>query len=88
MYWPFSINVDKYFLPLAVGYADKRVMHDKITTIDKRFDDLVVRYGKTPLNISRINATRQQSLILEKQIENYIQVDLNENTFDSRRLVK
>lgn len=30
-----------------VFYADKRVMHDKIVSLDTRIDDLLHRYGKT-----------------------------------------
>jgi len=30
-----------------IYYADKRVMHDQIVTIDSRIEDLVKRYGKT-----------------------------------------
>ncbi len=33
---------------LVVNYADKRVKHDEIVTLDERFADLVARYGKTP----------------------------------------
>uniref|UniRef100_A0A832A1L8 HDIG domain-containing protein n=1 Tax=Desulfacinum infernum TaxID=35837 RepID=A0A832A1L8_9BACT len=33
---------------LVVNYADKRVKHDEIVTLDVRFADLVARYGKTP----------------------------------------
>lgn len=88
VYWPFTVDVEKFFLPLVVGYADKRVMHDTVTTINGRFDDLLVRYGKTELRRSRINSTRAQALILEKKLEEYIQVELDENTFDRRWLVK
>jgi len=30
-----------------VYYADKRVLHDKIVSIEVRIDDLIERYGKT-----------------------------------------
>lgn len=33
---------------VVVNYADKRVKHDEIVTLDVRFADLVARYGKTP----------------------------------------
>ncbi len=32
---------------LVVNYADKRVKHDEIVTLDERFADLVTRYGTT-----------------------------------------
>jgi hypothetical protein len=30
-----------------VYYAHKRVMHDKIVTLEERVQDLLIRYGKT-----------------------------------------
>ncbi len=32
---------------LVVNYADKRVKHDQVVTIEDRFHDLVERYGRT-----------------------------------------
>jgi len=31
-------------------YADKRVMHDKIVSLKVRYDDLLIRYGKTEIS--------------------------------------
>ncbi len=33
---------------LIVNYSDKRVKHDRIVTLEERFEDLIVRYTKTP----------------------------------------
>ncbi|SMC25210.1 HDIG domain-containing protein [Desulfacinum hydrothermale DSM 13146] len=33
---------------LLVNYADKRVKHDQIVGLEERFEDLILRYGKTP----------------------------------------
>lgn len=33
---------------LLINYADKRVKHDEIVTLEERFEDLIVRYTRTP----------------------------------------
>ena len=30
VYWPFAVDLERFFTPLAVLYADKRVSHDRI----------------------------------------------------------
>ncbi len=42
---------------ILVNYADKRVRHDKVVTLEERFLDLARRYGKS---------ARQQAAILSK----------------------
>ncbi|NDV17970.1 HDIG domain-containing protein [Pseudodesulfovibrio sp. JC047] len=87
VYWPFELDVEKYFTPLAVIYADKRVNHTDIVSIEERFKDLIKRYG-IPLNLmDRIKATEDQALSLEKQLCDTLKVDLNACDFDSWRLV-
>jgi len=51
---PFSESV-------VVNYADKRVRHDEIVTLDERFTDLVARYGTTP----------EKRVLLERRWELY-----------------
>jgi len=52
-----------------VCYADKRVMHDKIVPLSKRFEDIKVRYySENPDIMERINSTEEQSYRLEKKI--------------------
>jgi len=85
--WPWDLDLDKYFTPLAVIYADKRVRHDNIVPIESRFEDLVKRYGVNDYIRQRIEATKAQSLALEKMLGDIIEVDLNECDFDSGRLV-
>lgn len=87
VFWPFEPEADKYFLPLVVSYADKRVMHDTFTTLEKRFNDLKVRYGKTEKIKQRIHQTFEQALILEERLGKLIGVDLNACSLDCGRLV-
>ena len=48
--WPWSGTElddvrDPLRLPVIVAYADKRVRHAEVVSIQERFDDLLVRYG-------------------------------------------
>jgi uncharacterized protein len=52
----------------VVNYADKRVLHDEVVTLQDRFADLKVRYGRTPEALARINATETKSRALEEKI--------------------
>jgi len=61
-----------------VYYADKRVMHDKIVTIEERLQDLVDRYGVTA-EISRIIlGNRELILAIERKIAGFMKVDLQQ----------
>lgn len=87
VYWPFALDLDKYFTPLAVIYADKRVNHNRLVSIEERFEDLIKRYG-IPLGIQDgIIATKNQALCLEKLLNDTLKVDLNACDFDSGRMV-
>jgi len=85
--WPFEMDIPKYFTPLAVIYADKRVRHDNIVTIESRFEDLIKRYGVNDYIRQRIEVTKAQALTLEKLLGDSLKVDLNACDFDSGRLV-
>jgi len=85
--WPFEMDIPKYFTPLAVIYADKRVRHDNIVTIESRFEDLIKRYGVNDYIRQRIEVTKAQALTLEKLLGDFLKVDLNACDFDSGRLV-
>jgi putative nucleotidyltransferase with HDIG domain len=52
----------------VVNYADKRVLHEAVVTLEDRFADLLVRYGRTPEALARIQATKIKALALEKKI--------------------
>jgi putative nucleotidyltransferase with HDIG domain len=85
--WPFDMDLDKYFTPLAVIYADKRVRHDTLVSIESRFVDLNDRYGATDFIRERIECTRAQAMELETLLCDTLEVDLNACDFDSGRLV-
>lgn len=51
-----------------VSYADKRVLHDRVVTLHERFAYLKIRYGKSPGDIRRIDATQQRTEQIEQRI--------------------
>lgn len=87
VFWPFSMQLPRDLLPLAVIYGDKRVAHDRIVSLDARFDDLITRYGKTRIIRDRIAHTHQQAVEMEQLFGTTLKVNIRESTFDSGRLV-
>ena len=61
-----------------VYYADKRVMHHHIVSVDERIEDLVVRYGSTPERVERILKNRDFVLSIENKINSHLSRDLHE----------
>ena len=59
-----------------VNYADKRVIHDQIVTVNERIDDLKQRYAN---NAKRIESYREPVKTLERELldekESYIRLD-------------
>jgi putative nucleotidyltransferase with HDIG domain len=64
----------------VVCYADKRILHDKIVSLDDRFEYLHERYGKNEKSVSFVNETRLKLLIIEKRIienSSFSEFDIN-----------
>lgn len=87
VYWPFELDLAGHVLPLAVIYGDKRVAHDRIVSLEDRFQDLLERYGKTRLIRERIAVTHEQAMEVERLFSKKCKVDLSEDTFDRGRMV-
>lgn len=89
VHWPWDLDVyNESMLPgLLVVYADKRVKHDIIVTVDERFEDLMRRYGHNEKSRMYISASKEQGLDIEKALSERLGVDLNEHSFNCRRLV-
>jgi putative nucleotidyltransferase with HDIG domain len=85
--WPGELDIRAHFLPLALIYSDKRVKHNQIVSLETRFDDLLVRYGKTEYIRSRINQSFQQAEAIERALATTLGVTLHERTFGCRGLV-
>jgi putative nucleotidyltransferase with HDIG domain len=59
---------------LVVNYADKRVKHDQIVTIQERFEDLIVRYGKTEQHRIRLREKLDEYLMLEGRLFEHLTI--------------
>ncbi len=57
-----------------VYYADKRVMHDRIVSVEDRFQDLLVRYGQTEETRLKILQNKDHVLVVEKKIARFMKV--------------
>ncbi|WP_460031052.1 HD domain-containing protein [Megalodesulfovibrio paquesii] len=88
VWWPWPVDVRRHFLPMAVIYADKRVAHDRIVTLDERGHDLMARYGKTEKAIAGIERTQAQALEISRAFTELLGCDPDACDFDSRRLVQ
>ena len=88
VHWPWPIDVAGHFLPLAIIYSDKRVMHERVVTLDERFEDLYARYGATPAIRARMDESFQQARDLEAALSQALGVDFHEDPFDSGGLVQ
>jgi uncharacterized protein len=53
---------------MIVHYADKRVMHEEVVSLSRRFVDLMERYGKDKKREERISNLYAKSLEIEKII--------------------
>jgi putative nucleotidyltransferase with HDIG domain len=87
VYWPFEMSMQRHFLPICVGYADKRAMHHTIVSVGKRFTDLLERYGSTEEHRAKIKLNLQQTLEMQECLSNYLEVNLNAYSFDRGRMV-
>lgn len=61
-----------------VYYADKRVMHTSIVSVEERIDDIIVRYGSTPERINLINQNKELILRVERKINGFLIKDINQ----------
>jgi putative nucleotidyltransferase with HDIG domain len=86
--WPRTLDLRANFLPLTLIYSDKRVKHNQIVTLEARFDDLLVRYGKTDFIKARIRESFEQAEAIEHALAETLGITLHENTFGCGGLVE
>jgi uncharacterized protein len=79
-----SHDIDPLFVSEeeVVNYADKRVMHDRIVSLEERFNDLRDRYGRDQKGMDYLG--RMEMVI--KEIENKIFLILQINPNDLQNL--
>jgi len=61
-----------------VYYADKRVMHDKIVTLDERVHDLIRRYATTEEIRDQILKNRALAFAVERKIAGFMKMDIRD----------
>ena len=64
----------------VVNYADKRVLHDEVVSLEKRMEYIVERYGQEETHRERIMLLWQQSHRLEEHLFRYIEFQPDELT--------
>jgi uncharacterized protein len=60
-----------------IYYADKRVMHDRIVTIEERVNDLIRRYGVSEEIRSLILQNKNLVLAVENKIAGFMTIDIH-----------
>lgn len=88
VWWPYELDLDRFFMPIAVIYADKRARHTELVTIEERFEDLVVRYGQMPEVARKIRLNLVQTQELERRLAAFLQEDIHACLAHCRRLVQ
>jgi len=61
-----------------VNYADKRVRHDRIVSLEARFQDLKDRYGKGGTSLGQLRELEESTLEIERKIFSILQMDPND----------
>ncbi|MBW2148386.1 MAG: HD domain-containing protein [Deltaproteobacteria bacterium] len=59
----------------VVNYADKRVMHDRIVDLDRRYADLRARYGTNPKALAYLQQMEAETREVEREIFAVLDVD-------------
>jgi uncharacterized protein len=70
---PLSISEEE-----IVNYADKRVMHDHIVSLEERFNDLKDRYGRDQRAIDYLDRMEREIYGIEHKIFFILQIDPND----------
>jgi hypothetical protein len=62
----------------VVNYADKRVMHDRIVSLEERFNDLRNRYGKDQKGMDYLERMEKVIQEIERKIFLILQINPND----------
>ena len=63
-----SFSADEITEEEIVNYADKRVLHDSVASLEERMNYILQRYGKTAESRQWLNLLREKSKALENKI--------------------
>ena len=56
----------------VVNYADKRVLHDKVVSLDERMNYILKRYAKTKARQDLLKTVWRQTQLLEERLFSYL----------------
>jgi uncharacterized protein len=59
----------------VVNYADKRVRHDQIVSVEERFADLITRYGTNEKAVEFLQEMREKTSEIERKIFSILVLD-------------
>jgi len=68
------VRLDEYRQPVSVGnaeiinYADKRVLHDKVVSLEQRLEYILEKYAKIPEHRQRIHRLWEKTREIENKI--------------------
>ena len=85
--WPLPLPDDLLHPVFCVIYADKRARHDELVTLDERYEDLLVRYGKTEQSRVAIHRGWEHSKTIERVLSAQLEFPLHESIVVGGRLV-
>ena len=68
-------------------HADKRARHDEMVSLDERYEDLLVRYGKSEHSRAAIHRGWEHSKTIERVLSAQLEFPLHESTVVGGRLV-
>ena len=63
---PNHVTLPYHILPVIVMYADSRVQHADIVSLEDRYADLLIRYGTTTERRKHIAFVKEQARTMEK----------------------
>lgn len=62
----------------VVNYADKRVQHDRIVSLEERFSYLMDRYGKSEKDFRQLEQLKKTTFEIEAKIFSILEIDPSE----------
>jgi putative nucleotidyltransferase with HDIG domain len=62
----------------VVNYADKRVQHDRIVSLEERFSYLMDRYGKSEKDFGQLEQLKKTTFEIETKIFSILEIDPSE----------
>ena len=85
--WPWPLPEDLVHPVFFVIYADKRARHDEMVSLDERYEDLLVRYGKSEHSRAASHRGWEHSKTIERVLSAQLEFPLHESTVVGGRLV-